>query len=152
MTLSQQLAKNLRDAYNGGNWTGVSMKDHLMDLDWKQVTAQIQSFNTIAKLVFHINYYVIACTAVLKDEPLNSHDKYSFDCPPINSQADWETLRTKAFDDMETFAKLVESLPESKIWETFADEKYGNYFRNIMGVIEHAHYHLGQIVLLKKMI
>jgi hypothetical protein len=30
------------------------------------------------------------------------------------------------------------------------EEKYGSVLRNIMGVIEHTHYHLGQIVLLKK--
>lgn len=34
----------------------------------------------------------------------------------------------------------------------FIDEKYGSYIRNIEGVIEHSYYHLGQIVLLKKMI
>ncbi len=44
----------------------------------------------------------------------------------------------------------IEQLPESKLWETFSDEKYGNYYRNIHGIIEHIHYHLGQIVLIKK--
>ena len=33
----------------------------------------------------------------------------------------------------------------------FFHEKYGNYYRNLHGVIEHAHYHLGQIALIKKM-
>jgi hypothetical protein len=43
-------------------------------------------------------------------------------------------------------------LPESKLAETFSDEKYGNYYRNIHGIIEHTHYHLGQIVLIKKIL
>ena len=43
-------------------------------------------------------------------------------------------------------------MPEKKLWEPFGDGKYGDYFRNIQGVIEHAHYHLGQIVLVKKLI
>jgi len=38
-----------------------------------------------------------------------------------------------------------------KISETW-NGKYGNYFRNIVGVIEHIHYHLGQIVLIKKIL
>ncbi len=46
----------------------------------------------------------------------------------------------------------IEQLPESKLWETFSDEKYGNYYRNIHGIIEHSHYHLGQIVLIKKIL
>ena len=46
----------------------------------------------------------------------------------------------------------MEQLPETMLWETFADEKYGNYYRNIHGIIEHTHYHLGQIVLIKKIV
>jgi hypothetical protein len=43
-------------------------------------------------------------------------------------------------------------LPENKLEEVFDDKKYGNYYRNITGIIEHNHYHLGQIVLIKKII
>jgi len=49
-------------------------------------------------------------------------------------------------------ADLTEALPESRLQETFADEKYGNYYRNLHGLIEHTHYHLGQIVLIKKLL
>jgi hypothetical protein len=34
----------------------------------------------------------------------------------------------------------------------FWDEKYGNYYTNVQAVIEHCHYHLGQVVLIKKII
>jgi hypothetical protein len=49
-------------------------------------------------------------------------------------------------------AEEIEKLDESKLTEIFGDEKYGTYFRNLMGVVEHAHYHLGQIVIIKKML
>jgi hypothetical protein len=35
---------------------------------------------------------------------------------------------------------------------TFSQKKYGTYYRNLMGVIEHSHYHLGQISLIRKML
>lgn len=89
---------------------------------------------------------------VLKGEPLDAHDKYSFDNPPILSQQDWEKLLDKTWTDAENFASLIEQLPESKLWEDFSDKKYGNYYRNIHGIIEHIHYHLGQIVLIKKIL
>ena len=85
-------------------------------------------------------------------EPLNAKDQYSFEHPPILSHEDWEKLLNKTWDDAENFAALIEHLPESKLGETFTDEKYGNYYRNIHGVIEHTHYHLGQIVLIKKLL
>jgi len=43
-------------------------------------------------------------------------------------------------------------MPDEKLAEGFVDEKYGNYFRNIHAMIEHSYYHLGQIVILKKII
>jgi hypothetical protein len=58
----------------------------------------------------------------------------------------------KTWTDAENFAILIECLPERMLWEDFADNKYGNYYRNIHGIIEHNHYHLGQIVLVKKIL
>jgi hypothetical protein len=58
----------------------------------------------------------------------------------------------KFWADAENFEILIEQLPESKLGETFFDEKYGTYYRNLHGIIEHTHYHLGQIVLIKKII
>jgi hypothetical protein len=89
---------------------------------------------------------------VLQGESLNASDKYSFDLPPIQSFEDWEKLLNKTWSDAANFANLVEQLPDDKLWETFVNEKYGNYYRNIHGVIEHCHYHLGQMVLIKKLL
>lgn len=152
MSLSKQIAKHFREVHFGGNWTSVNLKDTLEGVDWQQATTQVDSLNTIAKLVFHINYYVTAVIKVLEGGPLDAHDKYSYDLPPIHSQADWERLRDQTFSDAERFAQLVEQLPESKLHENLADPKYGNYYRNLHGIIEHMHYHLGQIVLIKKIL
>ncbi|MFI5129343.1 MAG: DUF1572 domain-containing protein [Chitinophagales bacterium] len=152
MNLTGQIAKHFREIHFGGNWTSVNLKDNLADLTWQQATTQVYSFNTIAALVFHINYFVDAALKVLQGNALDAHDKYSFDLPPIRSQEDWQNLLDKTYTDAENFARLVEQLPESKLWEDFTDKKYGNYYNNIHGIIEHNHYHLGQIVLIKKIL
>ena len=150
MNLSKQIAKNFREVYFGGNWTSSYLQQHVLDIDWQQATTKYTSFNTIAALVYHIGYYVSAVSNVMQGNSLDAHDKYSFDHPPIHSSEDWNNLLDKTWNNAEQFARLIEDLPESKIWEPFADGKYGNYYRNLVGVIEHAHYHLGQIVLIKK--
>jgi len=152
MNLTAQIAKQFRDVHFGGNWTAVSLKENLADITWQQATTKVYSFNTIATLVYHMNYYVSVVLKVLHSEPLNASDKYSFDHPPILSQEDWEKLLDKTWTDAENFAALIELFPESKLWEDFYDNKYGNYYRNIHGIIEHVHYHLGQIVLIKKIL
>ncbi len=150
MHLTAQIAKHLRDVHFGGNWTSSNLKDSLDGVTWQQATMQVHSFNTIARLVFHSNYYISAVLKVLQGELLNASDKYSFDHPPILCQQDWEDLLDKTWTDAENFAGLIEQLPEPTLWEPFSDGKYGNYYRNLQGIVEHCHYHLGQIVLIKK--
>ena len=152
MSLSSQLAKHLRDVHFGGNWTVSNLRDNLADVTWQQATIKMQSSNTIATLLFHINYFIGVALNVLEGGPLTGNDKLSFDHPPINSPEDWQQMQEKAWVEAERFAALIEQLPESKLWEDFADPKYGTYYRNIQGIIEHAHYHLGQIALIKKLV
>ena len=152
MNLTAQIAKQFRDVHFGGNWTAVNLEQTLSGLNWQQAATRMYSFNTIASLVYHMNYYVEAVSKVLEGKPLKASDKHSFSHPPILTQEDWENLLAKTWRDAEQFAVLVEKLPEAKLWEIFSEEKYGSYYRNIQGVMEHAHYHLGQIVLIKKLI
>lgn len=152
MNLPQQTAKHFRDVHFAGNWTSVNLKETLADISWQQAVTKIHDLNTIAALVYHINYYVSAVLKVLQGEPLKASDKFSFDLPQIQSEADWENLLNKTWSDAENFTKLLEQLPESRFDEIFTDEKYGNYYRNMHGIIEHTHYHLGQIVIIKKIL
>ena len=152
MNLAIQLAKHLREVHFGDNWTSSNLKDNLTGLTWQQATTQVCTVNSIANLVFHIHYFIRVTIPVLQGESLNAHDKYSFDCPPVQSQDEWDNLFNTAHIDAETFAYLIEKLPEEKLWEDFTDLKYGNYYRNIQGIIEHVHYHLGQIALIKKIL
>jgi DinB superfamily len=152
MELTTQIAKQLRDLYFGGNWTGSNFKEHLSDLTWQQATQQVHGFNTIVTLIYHTNYYIDVLTKKLHDEPLTAKDKYSFDHPPVESAEDWDNVLAKTWKDVEDFAQLIEQLPETKLWGDFWQNKYGNYYRNLHGIIEHSHYHLGQIVLIKKLV
>ena len=152
MNLTAQIARHLREVHFGGNWTSVNLKDSLAGITWQQATIKIYSLNTIAALVYHINYYVSAVLKVLEGGPLDAHDKYSFDLPLIQSDEDWEKLLNKTWTDAKNFANLIEQLPEGKLENDFSEKKYGSYYRNLHGIIEHTHYHLGQIVLIKKII
>lgn len=152
MNVSKQIAKHVREVYFGGNWTCSNLKETLTDITWRQATTQVYSFNTIATLVYHVHYFVRAVTRVLQGGPLDANDKFSFDHPPILSQDDWENFLASVWSDAEIFADLIERLPESTLGEIFADEKYGIYYRNLQGIVEHTHYHLGQIAIIKKIL
>lgn len=150
MILINQIAKQFRDVYFGDNWTGVNFKDTIADISWEEAITKVNNLNTIALLVFHINYYLSPILNVLQGEPLYASDKFSFDLPPVTSAEDWQKLVTKALTEAELFAAQIEEIDEAKLFEDFAAPQYGNYYRNLHGVIEHTYYHLGQISLVKK--
>jgi len=152
MNLPHQIANHLKGVYFGGNWTSVDLKNTLSDVTWEQAVKKVDSFNTIAALTYHVSYYVTALLNVLHGEPLDAKDKYSFSHPSVGSEEEWHTLLNKAWADAENCIALLANMPESKLWEDFTDKKYGNYYDNITGIIEHIHYHLGQIVLIKKLV
>jgi hypothetical protein len=152
VNLSQQIAKNLREVYFGDNWTGVNFTETLTDISWKQATIQVYDLNTIASLVFHVDYYVGNVLKVLQGKILNASDKLSFDLIPLKSEDDWKRLIAKFFQNAELFADKIEKLEPSRLFEDFPGGDYGDYYRNLQGIVEHAHYHLGQIVLIKKIL
>jgi len=152
MKLSTEIANHFREVQLNGNWVSTNLKTQLSDVSWEMATTKIGSLNTIADLTFHINYYVAGIVQVLEGGTLDIRDKFSFDLPPIESQEDWEKLLNKTFNDAENFAKHVEQLSDEKLAEGFVKEEYGNFRRNIYAMIEHSYYHLGQIVLLKKLL
>jgi uncharacterized damage-inducible protein DinB len=152
MTLTQQIAQQFREFYYGENWTGSNLQQHLSGVTWQEAVAKVDNFNTIADLVFHMNYYVSAALKVFAGQPLDASDRYSFPRTPVEYKEDWDKLLDAIWKDAEDFANLIERMPESDLWKDFWEQKYGNYYKNILGITEHNHYHLGQIVLLKKML
>ena len=150
--LTKQIAKHMRDVHFGGNWTDSNLKALVSDLTWEQATQKVESFNTIATLTFHVSYFVEGVIDVMEGKPLTIKDKYSFDHPPINSQKDWNNFLENIWQKAEHFSTLIESRSDEDIFEDFVDPQYGNWFRNIFGIIEHMHYHLGQIALIRKFV
>lgn len=151
MKLNKYLASRLKEVLTEGKWVaGTNFKAEITDLNWKQATQQIDNNNTLADLTFHIDYYIAGVTQVLKGGALEISDKHSFDYLTVQSEKDWNQLVKKFCADSEEIIKVVEQMPEEKLQSDFANHQYGTVYRNIDVMIEHAYYHLGQIILLKK--
>jgi len=152
MSFSRQFAKHFREFHFGPSLTGSNLKEVLDGVTWEQATTRVDNLNTIAMLVFHINYYVNVVLKVLKGGALDAHDKYSYDMPSIESEADWQHMLSRCASEAAEFAELLESMPEDRLRELMDLEKYGNWFQNLLVLQEHSYYHLGQIVLIKKIL
>ena len=152
MSHVHELSRQLKEFHFGNNFSGPFMQDLLQNVDYKIATTELYNLNSIAKLVFHINYYIEGICEVLKGGELSIRDKFSFDMHAVNSEEDWQALKNNSYSSAKQLADLIEQLPESKLSSEFVKSEYGTYFRNLTGLIAHSHYHLGQIAIIKKII
>jgi uncharacterized damage-inducible protein DinB len=153
MARTLYLAGRLREVFLNGKWiANTNYKEQLETVDYKHATHKNGNLNTIAALTFHINYYLEGLLKVLNGGPLDISDHYSFNIPEMNTEADWNMLVATLLQHAEDFAAAVGKLEDAVLDTPFVQEQYGTYLRNIEAVIEHSYYHLGQIVLIRKMI
>lgn len=152
MKTTKHLAKNLHQVYFGGNWTASNFKDTLEGVTLEMATKKVNDLNTILVLSYHIHYYLKGTMDALKSGELTIRDKYSFDHPKLQNEAEWQDFLNNIWKEAKEFMSLIEKLEDDILHTNFIDEKYGSYYRNFAGIIEHTHYHLGQIAIIKKML
>lgn len=153
MNLPLELADRVRELFISGKWiANTNYKNELEHISWEVATYKIDTLNSILDLTYHINYYLKGILTAHKTGKLEIRDSFSFDSHNIVNQDDWNSLVEELLQNAEKLAGIIESLEIQQLAQPFFDPKYGNYLRNIEGLMEHSYYHLGQLVLIKKLV
>lgn len=153
MTRCNALALRLREVFLDGKWiANTNVQQEISSIDWLEASQRPNGFNSVAALTFHLIYYLKGLVYAYETGVLDINDKFSFDLPEIKCEQDWEALKADFLLHAELFSKKIESMNDSMLDEDFIEKKYGTNLRNIEGVIEHSYYHLGQMVLIKKLL
>jgi len=106
--------------------------------------------NSIAMLVHHIGFYNNVVIERIKGNNPGINDANGFDIT-ITNEDEWQKLKATSLDSLKKLATIVAALPDEKLWElTLAGTD--SFYKALHGITEHAHYHLGQIVLIKKLV
>jgi len=151
--MSKALSNRLREVLLNGQWIAhTNFRAEITGITWEEATQQIGNLNTIARLTFHVCYYLKGLVHVFEGGSLDIKDKYSFDMPEIKSASDWNDLVNDFLLTSAQFINHVESMDDTVLHGPFVREEYGTYLRNIEAQIEHGYYHLGQITLIKKLV
>ncbi len=153
MIITNLIAQHLKQVYEGDNWTDVSIEASIKDIDWKQAQQQTEaSPNTIASLIHHLLYWNGIIMQRMKGETPVIPAENGYDVPFLNSDEEWNVLKEKTHQSFKTLAEAIKNFPEEKLTGNYSPAIPSTYYRNFQGIIEHAHYHLGQIVVLKNLI
>jgi len=149
MKRTERIAQHLMDVHNGDNWTSVMVAGEIGDIDWNDAFSPVPfSPNTIASLVRHIAYWnqVVADRGRGITPVIAAHN--GFDAPEAGPAA-WEKLKAELFQSAGELADVIRQFDEAKL-EAPVLPGHSSAYKNFQGQVEHVHYHLGQIVMLKK--
>ena len=153
MENNRELAKRFSDVILNNSWVANnSYKNQLTDLPLEVVLFKYQSLHNIAALAQHVHYYIAGILSVFNGGNLDIKDIYSFDFPPINTIEQWHSFLAVFWTDAASFTQKLEEMDKNTLNSIFVKKEYGTYHFNINTLIEHSYYHLGQIVLIKKLI
>lgn len=152
MKITELIAKHITEVQEGDNWTEVNIKDTLSDINYKEATTVTgASYNTIASLVHHLGFYNdVVMQRLSGTEPI-INESNGFDMAAIKNEDDWIKLKERNMQSARQLASAVREFPEERIFELTVTG-HSTHYKTLHGIVEHAHYHLGQIVLLKKLI
>jgi hypothetical protein len=152
MNVAKLVAQHILDVYKGNNWTEVNVNDTLNDVTLSEaITVTDASTNTIAALVHHLAFWNKAMTARLKGIDMEIPSDNGFKTTELKTEADWQKLKENNLISAEELADTVGKIDDERLFQPIVPGR-SSIYKNAQGSVEHMHYHLGQIVILKQLI
>lgn len=152
MRVTEAIAQHLLDAQEGNNWTEVDLAHTLRDVTLAEATTRTPaSPNTIAALVHHLAFWHRVMVRRTQGLPTTIGPANGFDGPTPRTEAEWAALRADVTQAGRELAAAIRSFPEDRLTDPILP-KYSSAYKNLQGAVEHLHYHLGQLVLLKNLV
>lgn len=151
MQTNKLIAEALTDVFSGDNWTDLNLQDALAEVGYQMAQSKVPfTENTIAKIVYHLKYSNETVLKRAQGFPVQyDNENEGFAAPLLNSEQDWQKLIKETMESAKILAEAVASFPQEKLAEEILPG-FSSAYKNFQGVVEHAHYHLGQIVMIKK--
>ena len=152
MIITNLIAAHIQQVYEGNNWTEVCIADTISNVSFQQAQQRTAgSPNTIASLLHHLYYWNEIMVQRMQGENPQVLQTNGFDIEELKDEEDWLAFKEKAHDSFIQLANAVKNFPTDKLGETYAEGK-STFYKNLQGTAEHAHYHLGQMVIIKKLL
>ena len=152
MHLTEAIAQHVLEVHEGNNWTEVDVAHTLQDVTLAEATTlTAASPNTIAALLHHLTFWNRVLVRRIQGIATEVGPANGFDVPTLRTHADWLALQADNLRSAHELAAAIRGFAEAKLTEAIMPG-YSSAYKNLQGSVEHIHYHLGQLVLLKKLV
>lgn len=143
-----RLADQLRRAVEGASWTGPNLTKVLDGITPGEALARpVATAHSIAEIVAHIAVWMEIPVRLLAGEAYDPPP--AEDWPAVPDAAAWAATRARLDAGYRALLAALDALTDANLGETTPGKAY-THFVLLHGVVQHALWHGGQVILLKR--
>lgn len=147
----KRFRKQLKVHYNGDPWIDITINKTLRSITAKQAAMKIGELNSIWQIVNHMISWRKALFGRIKDKPV-SHptDNYIWEVKDTSPAAWKKTIAQYDRSQKEISAFIAKQ--NDSLFEKVSPASGYSYYELAQSITIHDTYHLGQIVIIKKLL
>jgi len=150
MSQMDMVVNELKRSFDGEAWHGPALMEIVDGIDARTAAARpLAQAHSIWELVLHIAAWEDVVTRRIHGEACTLNDEQNFGHVERVNDSSWEQAVKNLRDKHARLLETVSKLPESRLNDRVPGKDYNLLFM-LLGVVQHAAYHGGQISLLKR--
>lgn len=152
MNETERIEDQLKRAFEGQAWHGPSVREALDGVTAQQAAARpVADAHTIWELVHHIGAWADIVRRGIQGEKVQITEEVNFPPATETTDAAWQESLKRLEESQKRLRAVTRELQDARLGDVLV-EGGSNVYVLLHGVVQHAIYHAGQIVLLKKQI
>ena len=151
MKETERIRKLFEDLYAGNPWIEVNIVDSLVSLGHEKAAVKFQGRNSIWEIVNHMISWRENVLQRLEGEQAPAPDHNYFVPVTDNSSEAWKSTLQHFHDSQSNWISKLVHFNDEAFQILYKGNKL-TYYEHILGILQHDAYHLGQIVLLSKIL
>jgi uncharacterized damage-inducible protein DinB len=150
MTETARIAQQLRWAFDGDTWTGVSVGEAVRKFTAERAARPpALGVNTPWQILLHIGCWIEVARVRLSGRASSPTAEQNFPTIADSSEEAWREAWAGVERSYQALAAEIEAFPDDRLAETAPAKDYP-YYHLLHGVIQHSLYHAGQLALLAR--
>jgi uncharacterized damage-inducible protein DinB len=147
-----RISKLFSDLYDGNAWIDVTIFRTLKNINSEQAFSRpAENLNSIWEIVNHLVSWRETVLKRMGGEIIEEPKNNFFEPVKDHSEEAWQNTLKRFEKSQQMWLQFLSAFDNQNLGKFYSQSKY-TYYDLMHGVIQHDAYHLGQIVLLKKMV
>lgn len=152
MKETDRILKSFEDLFSGDPWLDVNLMDTIDGIPARQASRRIApGRNTIREILHHVVQWRMTVLQRIQGEEVSSPDHNYLLPIEDSSEAGWEETIDQLKRSQEKWTYFLRTWDQKEFDTVYPGNKM-TYYEHVQGILQHDSYHLGQVVLLSKLV